>query len=148
MGVRGERERVRGEERWWARRKKRTKTFIWSKKTMQLHCNVLEDDHVRGLSSVSWKEVVGCSWSICDALCTQTGRVFLLSWLPWGLTQGFRKYWLNHANWLKEYVFSCSKQIAISLVCSTDLREDRTAMWCLGLEGGECLIIPHVFFYP
>ena len=30
---------------------------------------------------------------------------------------------------------------AISLVCSTDLREDRTVMWCLGLEGGECLLV-------
>ena len=80
-----------------------------------------------------------CSWYSCLPFVHKLVELFLLSWLPWGLTQGFRKYWLNKANWLKEYVFSCSKRIAISIVCPMDLREDRMAMWFLGGEDGEWL---------
>ena len=84
----------------------------------------------------------------CSPLGSQTDRVFLLSWLPWGLTQGFRKYLKNKASWPKEYVFSCSKQIAISLVCPTNLREDRTVMWFLGGKTVSGWHGPGVTFYP
>ena len=49
------------------------------------------------------------------AFYPQSDRSFLLSWLPWGLAQGFRKI-LVKASWLKERIFSKSKQTAICTV--------------------------------
>ena len=69
--------------------------------------------------------------------CSQTDRIFLLSWLPWGLTQGFRKILTKKASWLKECVFLWSKQVAVSTVSLRIFGEDRTAMWNLGREDGE-----------
>ena len=99
---------------------------------------ILEDVHIRGLPSLVLRRKLGLQLVDLRALCTQSClKIFLISGLPWGLTQGFRKYWLNKAGWLKECIFSCTKQIAMSLVSSTDLREDRTVVWFLGGEDDE-----------
>ena len=54
---------------------------------------MMEDDHVRGLPSVSKLEgVVGCSWSICGAPLYTDWSSFPVIEVALRIAQGFRKY--------------------------------------------------------